>query len=274
MQVTWGILKMPSNNPIETLFNSFCKQLLGTQKQSVNDGVLLELGQFPISIHAKKRSIKNWVRMATNTNCNNIVYESYQYCLEEKLIWTENMKSTLSEIGLMQSWMNKEPDTHIKAFKRLQDIFHQVTLENIKQENNKLRTYALFKTMPRFEKYLDELKCIKERTALTKLRLSNHNLMIEKGRHSNINKELRFCPFCPNKIENEKHFLMECQTYKHLRIKLYRDIENIFPSIHDQPYDQKFLNLMRDVSTASVSRFTAKAMELRTFLLENYRNQN
>ena len=48
----WGILKMPSNNPIETLFMSFCKQLLGVQKQSMNDGVLLELGQFPLLILA------------------------------------------------------------------------------------------------------------------------------------------------------------------------------------------------------------------------------
>ena len=55
----WGILKMPSNNRIETLFISFCKQLLGVQKQSVNEGVLLELGQFPLMIHAKKRAIKN-----------------------------------------------------------------------------------------------------------------------------------------------------------------------------------------------------------------------
>ena len=58
----WGILKMPSNNPIETLFMSFCKQLLGVQKQTTNDGVLLELGQFPLLILAKKRAIKILVK--------------------------------------------------------------------------------------------------------------------------------------------------------------------------------------------------------------------
>ena len=54
----WGILKMPANNPIENLYMSFCKQLLGVQKQSTNDGVLLELGQFPLIILAKKRATK------------------------------------------------------------------------------------------------------------------------------------------------------------------------------------------------------------------------
>lgn len=54
----WRILKIPSDNPIETLFILFCKQLLGVQKQLVNGGVLLELGQFPLSIHDKNRLLK------------------------------------------------------------------------------------------------------------------------------------------------------------------------------------------------------------------------
>ena len=52
----WGALKLPTNNPIETLFMSFCKQLLGVQKQTMNNGVLLELGLFPLHIVAKKKS--------------------------------------------------------------------------------------------------------------------------------------------------------------------------------------------------------------------------
>ena len=98
----WGILKMPSNNPIETLFMSFCKQLLGVQKQSVNDGVLLELGKFPLLIHARKRAIKNWVRMATNTNCNKIVHESYQYSAfgnrSYAMLFQQRTKCTLKSI--------------------------------------------------------------------------------------------------------------------------------------------------------------------------------
>ena len=100
--------------------------------QSANDGVLLELGQFPLSMEAKKRSIKNWIRMVTNTNYNRILQESYKFLSDSRLIWTENIKSTLSEIGLMDSFINKEPHAHIKAFTRLQDIFLQTTLEKIK----------------------------------------------------------------------------------------------------------------------------------------------
>ena len=39
----WRILKMPQNNPIENGMTSFCKQLIGMQKQTSNAGFLLKL---------------------------------------------------------------------------------------------------------------------------------------------------------------------------------------------------------------------------------------
>ena len=40
--------------------------------------------------------------------------------------------------------------------------------------------------------------------------------MIEKGRHRcpKIPREQRFCPFCPTKVEDESHFLMQCILYE------------------------------------------------------------
>ena len=58
------------------------------------------------------------------------------------------------------------------------------------------------------EKYLTIVNNTKNRTTLTKFRLSNHTLMIEKGRHQNIDKNLRLCPFCPTRIEDEMHYFV------------------------------------------------------------------
>ena len=87
----WGALKLPTNNPIETLFMSFCKQLLGVQKQTMNHGVLLELGLFPLHILAKKRAIKNWGRMATNSKCSAVLQNSYKFSIYHNLQWTDSM---------------------------------------------------------------------------------------------------------------------------------------------------------------------------------------
>ena len=48
--------------------------------------------------------------------------------------------------------------------------------------------------------------------------------MIEKGRHMNIKKELRFCPLCPQKIEDEIHFLTTCKGFNGQREELFRRI--------------------------------------------------
>ena len=38
---------------------------------------------------------------------------------------TTSIKNMLSEIGLMQCFDGIDPDSHLKAFKRFQDIYHQ-----------------------------------------------------------------------------------------------------------------------------------------------------
>ena len=48
--------------------------------------------------------------------------------------------------------------------------------------------------------------------------------MIEKGRHKRpqIQRDQRFCPFCPGQVEDETHFLTQCCGYNH---------EELLPSI-------------------------------------------
>jgi hypothetical protein len=53
---------------------------------------------------------------------------------------------------------------------------------------------------------------------LTKLRLSSHNLLIEKGRYfrPKIKRENRLCSQC-NQIEDEQHFLIHCTKFAIVR---------------------------------------------------------
>ena len=98
-------------------------------------------------------------------------------------MWPSQVKRTLSQIGIMESFITKDKSSHLKLFQRLCDIFHQNAFSEISKDNSKLRTYNLVKTKIGLENYLNSNMVIKDRIALTKLRLSNHTLMIEKGRH-------------------------------------------------------------------------------------------
>jgi hypothetical protein len=112
---------------------------------------------------------------------------SNQYCM--RCILTENKKC---------------PEKIV--FQRNIDIFHQRSFAEISDKSSKLRTYGLIKSEIREEPYLKIVKNIKDRISMTKFRLSNHKLMIEKGRHRNLDKTLRICPFCTS-VEDETHFL-------------------------------------------------------------------
>ena len=266
----WGVLKMPKNNPIETLFLSFCKQLLGVQKQTVNTGVLLELGQTPLLLHAKTNALKNWNRIAKLQRSNTNVRLSYLNALENELSWPNQVKNILSEIGMQEIYSTNTVDItcHIHILQRLKDIFHQNSFAQINEPNSKLRTYKHLKLQIGFEEYVNQIPNEKERISMTKFRLSNHQLMIEKGRYSNLDKEQRFCPFCPDSIEDEKHFLTECKAYKNERRIFYTDIEKDYrPFILKNGSEKMIFLLSNKNMIKKTSRFIYECTQLRADML-------
>ena len=88
----------------------------------------------------------------------------------------------------------------------------------------KAMSYAMFKTTIYSEKYLILVKNTKDRIALSRLRLSNHNLMIEKGRHlrPRIERNERKCFLYKDEIEDEKHFITKCPLYAQERTLLFQ----------------------------------------------------
>ena len=268
----WGILKLPANNPIENVHRMFCKHLLGVQKQTTNVAVLLELGQIPLTLYAIKMAIKNWERINSKKG-GNLITTSYESSLLENLTWPNSIRSKLAEIGMSVSfWGDRE--THKKAFTRMSDIFHQESFSALK-ESSKLKTYQALKTDIGLEAYLTIINSNGNRKILSKFRLSNHNLMIEKGRHQNINKNLRFCPFCPKHIEDEFHFLLECPCYTAHREELLNSIKEI--THRDVLYITDKSKLLVDllsniVYTPYTAKFLSNAFHTREHLLRNYKN--
>ena len=266
----WGLLKLPKNNPFETLFHNFCKQLLGVQKQTTNIGVLLELGLIPLKLYAEKNAFKNWYRIAKLKEANTLVISSYENALTEELPWPMRCKSNLSNVGMMDTFLSnrKEPNCHIKIFQRLRDIFHQDAFAEINQPNSKLRTYKHFKTKIGIESYLNVIPCSKERVAMSKCLLSNHNLMIEKGRHSKIRKDLRFFPFCPDKIEDEMHFLIICKGFNKQREELFSKIigTNSYFQHLNNVEKLKFL-LTNNGTIRNTAQYIQQNLELRESLI-------
>ena len=62
-----------------------------------------------------------------------------------------------------------------------------------------------------------------KRRSLTKFRISSHRLKIERGRFSKppVPVDNRVCDYCPSKIEDEFHFLIQCPKYDKVRNTLF-----------------------------------------------------
>ena len=266
----WGCLKMPKNNPVENMYTAFCKTLLGVQKQTSNTGTHLELGTIPIMFFGIKNCIKNWHRIHKKKEANSILLSIHEMATECNLPWPVLTKHLLDSIGIGSE--NDVKNIQRATLERLKDIYHQKCFEEIISASSKLRTYAKFKTDTGKEEYLDTMENIWDRTALTKFRLSNHDLMIEKGRHEGLEEHQRLCPFCETIVETEHHFLLQCNTFGFHRTQFFTEIEEINPDFRELDEEQKFCYLLSEPEVARlVGSHLNKTLEIRRFLLEHHR---
>ena len=218
----WGVLKQPKNNPIERVHISFLKQLLGVRQQTNNSGVYLELGSTPITFNAAKASIiKNWERIR-QYNCNDLLSATYEEATTDFLPWAASIREIFSSNGMLETFLTAGSEDsesqcpNMLLFQRLKDQFNQGALENIK-EGSKLQFYSLLKTDVGYERYLTDVRNVKHRIELTRLRLSSHSLHIETGRHTATPREDRICTLCKNNVEDETHALVQCPMYQDIR---------------------------------------------------------
>ena len=97
--------------------------------------------------------------------------------------------------------------------------------------SSKPDTDKIFKGRPKFEKYFDYISNTHHLNVLVKLRLSDHHLMIEKGRRCRppIHREERLCPTCGT-LGDEVHFLIDCIKFTAQRQEALRKINTITPN--------------------------------------------
>ena len=112
----------------------------------------------------------------------------------------------------------------------------------------------------KFENYLYEVKSVKHRIALSRFRLPNHTLVIEKGRHMRpqIDRNDRKCGLCTNEIENEFHFVIVCPIYEKERVTLFQSCRENSKHFDNALNDeQKFIFIMTN-ECPTITRTFAK----------------
>ena len=163
---------------------------------------------------------------------------------------------------------------HLTDMRRMTDIFLQEAFAGINMQGSKLRTYAKIKLEQGYESYLSLMKNIEKRTAVTKIRLSNHDLMIERGRHQRLDINQRNCPLCPeNALEDELHLLLTCNTFSSFRKDLFRVAKHFIPRFETLSKEEQLKKLLSsDNVIISTGNFLYKTLGVRRFLLNEHKN--
>ena len=154
------------------------------------------------------------------------------------LLFHKGTKQTIPQ----QSVINPNHSKHFIPFiilKKLKQNF-KTSWQSGLNSSSKLDTYCTIKSNFEKEPYLDIVKKYNDRTSLTRLRISAHNLEVELGRRTRIPRTERICKWCnlslgSKNIESENHVINDCDLYAKPRRNHIHKLTNlltVFPSQH------------------------------------------
>jgi len=251
----WGFNKGQS---IERLHLQFCKNILCVKRSTQNDFVYGELGRVSMQNNRHFNIIKYWIKLL---QCNENKFAKKVYNLlkndfennQNKANWCSQVKALLCSLGFQDVWIMQGVG-NVKLFlltvnQRLKDTFVQNWSGRLSDSSRAL-FYNNIKSFE-FQEYLNLVNIKKIRICITKLRVSSHRLHIESGRWSKpvvTPVENRTCFFC-DKLEDEYHFIMECDLYKDLRDKYIPKFFRTRPSMH------KFIQLLQTTNRKVLRNF-------------------
>ena len=256
---------------IEMTHTQFLKRALGCNVRTSNIMVRGEIGGRPLLLD---------IIIKTMTYINNIkerpqaiVYSALDYESNNEI--APNFSKYIDKFNLMNS---QEILNKTKANMKIicQNNYDRYWLLKL-GESPKAISYTKIKPNVYLEKYLHEVKNIRHKIALSRLRLSNHNLLIETGRHirPKLDRENRKCFICKDDIEDEMHFITKCPLYSSEREELYKSLKINSKTFESLSRDQKFIFILtnedKNVMT-ELAKYTYRAMKVREKAIEGKNN--
>ena len=176
------------------------------------------------------------------------------WSLKRRSSWDYKCNSLLVSVGIDAESVNNKAQAKQSLSKLTQYLNqHDPFLQNIwndthnEANGNKLRTYRQFKYGVVTESYVNVRMPRHHRRLLAQLRTGSLHLEIETGRWTNTTLNERKCKLCDiGAVEDELHFITQCQHYNDLRQELYNKVSPIIPYVNLQSdnYMLTFISLL------------------------------
>jgi hypothetical protein len=144
--------------------------------------------------------------------------------------WCTYTRNLMHKLNLTEEWRTERIPPEGEWNQLIRERIHE--REQIKWRTEcllkpKLRIYSLLKKQLLLEPFLT----VHHRSGipeLVKIRGGTNRLRIEQGRYKKEVITERVCESCEGKqIEDEKHFMLTCAAYQHLREKMWKEFEAV-----------------------------------------------
>ena len=268
-------------NPVEDVQIRFCRRLLGVNDKTTNWAVTTELGRYPTILLVAERMIKFWAHLIqtsspilkaalqTNVNLN----------AKGKRVWFTFMRRCMAHIGIdhiLYTSDLQEINLQVNGTKRLLRAnflkeWEAKRSDLKKTTDSKVCLLSHMKIKFGYEDYLSVCPNQRDRMALSKFRVSAHNLPVEVGRYAGTTRENRICPFCSIRTGDEQHYLCECPNsiFSSLRDPLHSFINSKFPDFNSLDPIQKTIFILGNTDPKVISKVARFCNQLMTMFREH-----
>ena len=258
--ITWDKTK------VEQVQTQFLKQVLGCNFQTSNLMARADTGTRPL-LNAIIKRTTSYAKSFQYKNAN-LCYDAYEFEMNNSELpnffkFTDNFNMDIRML------IEK---SHSQIDKMCNENYNCYWNNHIR-DSSKASAFIQFKTNIFLETYLKINYNRNHKKTITRFRLSNHSLMIEKGRHLKIERNERICYFCTGKIEDEENFFVNsplyCSHRKNLEEKCIENC-NRYAHLNDK---QKFIFLMSNediVIIKALGRYLSDSTKIRDKIIEYF----
>jgi len=254
------------------------RTFLGVGKKTPIPGLYGETGWPKLGHHKSKDSIRYWLKvfnMDDSRLTKKVFNWDYRRALLGKKGWNSDIKNVLTATNMSDTFYGLGVEDQKKTMTMLENELNTIEDKKLLHEINtmpKLRTYKEIKLNTGTETYIKSNMSKYHRSPVAKMRTGTFPISIETGRYKKQPVQDRTCPRCPTKLEDEKHFMLDCPLYKIPRDNLYQqfqmkndeDLENL------EREERFFLIFNINRTMKAVARYIEAAYKMRAnFMAEN-----
>lgn len=183
--------------------------------------------------------------------------------------WYSSTQSLLQKFSTTEQEVLSNDMSEIISCTYRTNLNKELTRLRNQPHDNKLVTFSNIYTQFSVQNYLSFGLPKSKTKQLSKLRISAHDLLVERGRYfrPQIPREKRLCINC-NMLENEEHFILFCSKYSSIRNNLLRklniDYHDLIPnSTGSLNIFTRLMNPVTVEETKQICEFIESAFKLR-----------